>query len=234
MKVIVPLAGPDLVMEDGSFRPFFPYKNGELVPTILKSRAWYQNGEVVDSDFIFVIRKVEGIETLKEKFESHFPGCQFVTTESLTGGALLSASLGVSMVTNFQEALCIDLADIDYDCSLNVTKQFEKRKMSGYLLAFRSENKKYSYLKTEGNNVFECAEKRVISNIAFAGTYFFNNSQSFFEAVSESIANRDEYSFKGILFMCPSYNGLIKKGKSVEFDFIENVNEVIFLFHNAI
>lgn len=64
--------------------------------------------------------------------------------------------------------------------------QFMKVKSDGSLVLFNSNEKKFSYAKLndEETMVIDIQEKNIISNHASSGTYFFNDTDYFFESIS--------------------------------------------------
>ena len=127
---------------------------------------------------------------------------------------------------------CLDMNDIIYDIDFSPTKIFsEDENLGGILPYFKSSNEKYSYLKMKGNYVIETAEKKVISDNASAGTYFFRNLDIYLKAVADSIEYHESYSYNNILFLCPSFNGVIKNNMKVIGLKVENVDEISLKFH---
>jgi NDP-sugar pyrophosphorylase family protein len=74
----------------------------------------------------------------------------------------------------------------------------------GLLGTFWSESPAMSYVRLEDEVVVETAEKRVISNHASSGVYFFRRAADFREAYRES-------TFQGESFVAPLYNRLISQ-----------------------
>ncbi len=215
MQVIVPLAGPDLLSEKG-FRPMTDYNGQPMISSLLKRRNWHLSGEVQSQDYVFIIRTVSGVEKLETFLMHEFPGCSIIILSALTQGTLCSALAGASLVKDFDAPICVDLADIDYSSDFAPVKYFsENKKTYGALLTFTSSQPKFSYLKVEGENVLECVEKKVISDVASAGTYFYRDLHSFLLAAQESIRRREQVMVKGSLFICPSFNFLIQNNLKV-------------------
>lgn len=224
---IVPLAGPDLKMKDGSFRPLYEIDNQPLIIKALKSRNWYRE----NSKFIFILREVKGISTLANFLKDNFKYCQIAIISDMTKGALLSCLSGASLIKDYNLPICIDLADIIYECDLEPVKIFQNdSELYGIIPSFESNDPKFSYLEIKNNKIIRTKEKDVISNIASAGTYFFKNLPSFLEAASWSLKNERKISFNGNLFLCPSYNFFASNGKKVTNVEVKNVQPISKIF----
>lgn len=232
MYVIVPLAGQDLVLEDGTFRPLYNYEGEPMIKKILKNRLWIKNGEVKNKDIIFVLRQVDNLEFLISSLKKEFPECHCVILDTITRGALSTVMAGASLISDFTQPICVDLADIDYNLSVSVKNLFQSDyDLDGMLLTFEANDPKFSYLEIHGNRVTQCAEKKVISNIASTGTYFYKNLTTFLEAARGSFEASHLVSFKNSLFICPTFNFLIFKNRKVEHLHVKNIVNMSTLFH---
>ena len=84
---------------------------------------------------------------------------------------------------------------------------------NGYI-AFPSNHPKWSYAKTDSNNlVTEVKEKVVISDKATVGIYFFTKGKDFINGTLEMISNADKVNQE--YYVCPVYNYLIKDQKKI-------------------
>jgi len=231
MYTIIPLAGPDFILKDGSLRPLYLVDGEHLLMKAIKSRFWYKNGQVADEKILFVLRDTPLTPDFIQFLKKHFQKSKVVVLSDLTQGALLSALAGTALITDFQAPICVDLVDILYDCDQSPLQCFSNDKnLYGVIPCFSSSNEKYSYLKIEKEEVIETVEKRVISSEASAGTYFFKNLPTFLEAIAYSLDHKDELAFKSNLFLCPSFNGLIANSKKVIPFPVKNVLSLSTLF----
>ncbi len=220
MHTIVPLAGPDLIMKNGGFKPLHIIDNQPSITKVLKSRPWYKK----ENPFIFIVRDVNGISQLVNFLNNNFENCQVVLIPSITNGALLSSLSGVGLIKHYLAPICVDLADILYSCNLDPVRMFqEDLDLYGIIPSFNSSDPKFSYLEVKNNTVVKTKEKSVISTIASSGTYFFNRLSSFLEAVAWSLNNEQAISYKNNLFLCPSYNFFASRGMKVKHYPVDNV-----------
>lgn len=84
-----------------------------------------------------------------------------------------------------------------------------RESLDGCILTFSSSSTNYSYSKTKEDLVVEVAEKKVISNDASAGIYWFKSGDLFLDACKEYMTRPEE------LHVAPLYNILIKNGHKV-------------------
>lgn len=234
MICVIPLAGPDLVRQDGHIKPLSEVDGMPLIERVLTSRQWWCDGSVASEDLLFVLRAdVPESKTVARFLDTHFAGARKVYLNHLTCGALFSAMAGVSATTRPEEVLCVDLADIIYDVDgEEIAAWLANVDSAGLIPWFCADEPCYSYLRIDGNGrVTATAEKRVISKHASAGTYFFRDTATFLEAVAFSIRAQEQLAVNGNWFVCPSFNGLVRLGKRVDQVEVTNVNPVSWLFH---
>jgi hypothetical protein len=229
MKCIVPLAGPDLVHPDYGFRPMYPVDGRTLLEVAIEGRPW--RAGLTGSDFTFVVREVKELGRLTCWLEATWPGCTIVRLPVLTGGAMFSALSGVALQRAEGEVLCIDLADILFQGDLSDPELLFVDRVGMIVPCFRSDDPCYSYLRTEDGQVVEAAEKRVISEHASAGVYFFKDRETYLGAASHAIRNADTLAVGGVHFICPMANGVIARGQSVLIPSVEDAEPIGKRFH---
>ena len=231
MKCIIPLAGSDVYTEEYGLKPAYEIDGEPLLVKAIRSRNWY--GETLfEEDLIFVIRNIEQLDELIFFLQSNFPEKRHVIIPEFTKGALMSVLAGAALVKDFTEPIVIDLVDILFNSNLKPVKIFnEDKSIKGIIPYFDSDNPKYSYLKLDDDsNVIETQEKEVISNYASAGVYFFNNLKTFLNAATFSIDQFAEVAHNDLLFLCPSYNGIITKNYKVKAVKVNVQDEISLLF----
>jgi len=231
MKCVIPLAGPDFYSDSYGIKPLFDIKGTPLLEQALSSRFWIKNGELQVDDLIFVLKESEHTKVFTKYLVKTFPKSRICYIPQFTKGAILSASVGVSIINNPDEPIIIDLVDILFESDFSPLQVFEDQSINGILPYFSSDSKKYSYLDIKNNEVIKTAEKKIISNHASAGVYFFRNQEVFFKALHYSLINTKDLAVKGILFVCPAFNGIIEKNKVVVPCPVTITNELSSHFH---
>jgi hypothetical protein len=82
------------------------------------------------------------------------------------------------------------------------------------VVTFDAVHPRWSYVRVgEDGLVREAAEKRPISRLATAGTYWFRTGGDFLDGVMAMI--RKDASVEGRFYVCPVYNELILRGRRI-------------------
>ncbi len=214
MISIVPLAGPDFI-SDSYCKALIPYKGTYLLPYILNSRNWAPNV----MQYIFILFDSLQSRSFYSNFlASWYSGSKCIFISSYTRGAALSALAGISLCSDFTQPLVIDLADIDYSLDSNPANEFYTDNTTGAVVPiFSSTEAHYSYISLSSTGDFiRAAEKKVISDNASAGTYFFRNAHIFISSLSYSLEHEAEDSYNSLFYVCPLMNGVHRLGYKVK------------------
>lgn len=232
MFCIVPLAGPDFVHPTLGIKSLMPIDGEALLRRVITSRPWWRSGDLKSENLIFVLRDLPETTQVISCINDWFPGAQKVILSSLTGGALMSALAGVSLVKDLAAPLCIDLVDIIYETEELMVDRFESDEVGAVVSYFSSQESCYSYFEINGEGlVIRAVEKQVISDHASAGTYFFRDAATYLKAVAFSLENITELSVNGVLFVCPAINYLMSVGEQVLPIRVSQVKSVSKMFH---
>lgn len=141
---------------------------------------------------------------------------------SITAGAACTV-LTASRFINSGDPLLIANADQFVAGGISdFLSQAEESGSDGLILTFLSSHPKWSYARTarETGDVVEVAEKKVISDQATVGIYYFREGRDFVEGATRMISRNIRYSNE--FYVCPVYNELILAGKRVRAHPIEN------------
>lgn len=165
--------------------------------------------DTADCDVIFIVRQEHIDEFAIDSFlQQRFEGCKVITVPELTRGAA-ETCLAAKDFINPDTPVVIHCSDVFWEPKFEVAK-FSCEE-DGHVLTFKSNSSNYSYSKIENGLVTQVAEKKVISNNASVGIYWFKTGADFVFAVESAIQ-----SYKGSeLHLCPIYNFLIKEKKKV-------------------
>ena len=223
MRVVVPLAGPDFILDCGKLKAEVPYDGVPFLRRALSSRRWANS--VKDYSFI-LIDKPETRAFATYALADWYPGSSVTFISRHTRGAALSALAGMATTRCVDEPVIVDLADILYTSTIDPTSIFKiDTNCGGIALTFTSDNPAYSYLRLDNSDYFEnAAEKQVISNHASAGTYIFRDMATYLRALAHSLDNQKSQTFNDLFFVCPLFNGVKDQGKRV---ILEPVADVI-------
>ena len=131
-----------------------------------------------------------------------------------TQGALCSVLNAVDYI-NSDEELIIANADQVIEADIDEFIEFaRKSKMDGVIMTFNSHHPRWSYARVDREgNVLEVAEKKVISDQATVGIYYFKKGSDFVKAAFSMIEKN--IRFNNDFYVCPVFNEMILEGKSI-------------------
>ncbi len=130
------------------------------------------------------------------------------------------------MVDDPDEVICVDLADIMFDTCFD-PGSLKANGVGAAALTFNSDSATYSYLRTDRDGRFlEAAEKRVISNKASAGVYFFRSATIYLKALAYCLENAERFTHNGLFYVCPLLNGVAAQGLDVLLSPVDNVVDI--------
>ena len=215
MQCVIPLAGPQLTHPEYGLIAKLPVDGVPLLRRTLETRPWAKR--LAPRDMVFVLREGAEYAELREAVTGWFAGCRVVSLSHLSGGAVLSALAGAALV-RLDEPLIVDLADIVYEADADIEAMFAADASAGAIVpCFEASDPCYSYLAlAPDGSVSFAAEKKVISNLASAGTYIFRTAAHFMAASGRSLLDfRGELAVGGALFVCPVLNAIVRQGLKV-------------------
>lgn len=141
-------------------------------------------------------------------------GTQIIEKLSETHGGLCSCLLAIDKI-DFEEPLLICNSDQIIDAPIErYIETFNARNKDAGVLTFRSVHPRWAFAVTEkGGNVAQTFEKKVMSDQAIAGFYYFRRAGDFFEAAKQAILNSD--SLDGHFYISAALNQIILQGKNL-------------------
>jgi HAD superfamily hydrolase (TIGR01509 family) len=142
------------------------------------------------------------------------PGAKVVTVDGLTEGAACTVLSARECINNHSELI---LANSDQYLDFNISEFVARMRSLGAdagMLTFKSNDPKWSYAKVSTDGIVtEVAEKKVISDQATVGIYYYRRGADF-------VAAADRMIYKNIrvnneFYVCPVFNEMIEAGAKV-------------------
>ena len=170
----------------------------------------------IDIDnLIFVVLK-EHIENynIDKEILKYYPNAKLQVIDEVLNGAVLTCLEGVKLVDNNNPIL---FNDCDHCFTCNSFYDFSLKNnddVDGAILTFTSNNPRFSYIEiNDAGNVKRTMEKKVISDKAICGAYYFKNKDVFEKSAKEYLDNcrYDEYFISGI------YNIMAEKNMKIKY-----------------
>ena len=209
MNIIVPLAGPNMLLPDGSLKCCQKVNGVPLLRATLESRPWHNNH--VRLNYFFIFEDLPETRCFANRdLINWYPRAKVTFISNQTKGAALSVLGGLTMVQPNNEPILVDLADIIYETDAIPLEILEsKEKIGAIAFTFSSNSPKYSYLNFDENDKFlEAREKTVISDHASAGTYVFKNYAVYLSCLSWYLSIGKKYKYNDLFFVCPLLNAI--------------------------
>lgn len=157
---------------------------------------------------------VKNIVVANENLSDTAEEVEVMRVSEKTSGALCTLALTIDSLI---WELPVLVAPIDGIVDKEKVKKFVEKAIlddsSASIISFTSRNPKYSYVRTNREQVTEIAEKKVISDQATAGIFYFKNVETMLSCVEWSIINN--VKTEGKFFIAPSLNKLITEDKAI-------------------
>jgi len=209
LNILVPIAGPNIEINNYP-KPLVEIYDKSLIELVTK------NVDIAEPhQFTFVVNREDYDKFyLGSMLRIMEPTSNVVIAEGDTAGALCSALLAVDYIDN-DDPLLIISGDQYLRSSYNdFYAYFTTNKVDGGIVTFHALHPKWSYVKLdEAGNVVEVAEKRVISNLATAGIFYFKTGRLFVECAQGTI--KKGKALNGKYYISEVYNELILKNMKI-------------------
>jgi len=207
MNVLIPMAGAGSRFQEKGYhlpKPLIDVNGKPMIQHVVENIN-------IEGKHIFIVQK-EHYEkySLKYILKLIKPDCEIIITDGLTEGAACTTLLAKEFI-NKDEPLLIANSDqwIDWS-SEHFCDYVTRRNCDGAILNFISNSPKHSYSKIIDGYITEVAEKKVISNHATVGIYYWKSGKEYVncteQMINKNIRHNNEF------YVCPVYNQLIKKG----------------------
>ncbi len=212
INVVIPMAGEGSRFKNAGYKtpkPFIEVLNKPMICQVL------DNLKLEGAKYILILRK-EHFEKEKEtiyQIEKKY-NVELILIDKLTEGALCTILFAHRLINNSNPLL---IANSDQIVDINIQDFIDnsnKNNSDGSILCFEDNNKKWSYVKVnEDNLITQVKEKEVISNYATVGIYYFNKGYDFVSCALDELISND--TVNGEFYCAPVYNYLIKNNKKI-------------------
>lgn len=169
-----------------------------------------------DYKFTFIVQKEHYDKyALKYLLSLIAPNCNIVIIDKLTQWAACTVLLASEYVDNNDELLMANSDQFIAGWIEDYMDFSSNNNFDGTIMTFKATHPKWSFAKLDENgNVEEVAEKRPISDIATVWVYYFKKWSDFVEWAKDMI--RKNITTNGEFYVCPVYNEMILKDKTIK------------------
>ena len=215
LNIVVPLAGQGKSFMQAGYsfpKPLIDVNGKPMIQLVVENLKPKSNHK-----FIFICLK-EHYEkySLSEIFDTITHGnYECIQLYGNTQGAACTVLTAINFINNDDELLIAN-ADQIVDQSVDKFIQFSRRsKMDGTIMTFLSSHPKWSYVRVDSSgNILEVAEKKVISNNATVGIYYFKAGKDFVRLAQKMIEK--DIKTNNEFYICPVFNELVLEGKKAK------------------
>ena len=201
LNVVIPMAGRGQRFVECGYdkpKPMIDVCGVPMIERVIDSLT-LKHGEC---NFIFIALKEHLDNGLQEYLEQKGT---IIPLDIVTEGAACTTLMALHYINN-TDALVI--ANCDQYLEWGFDDFIDKAKdRDGSLVVFNSTNPHHSYAKVKKGQVVEVAEKKVISDKACAGIYYFRQGRDYIESVIMMIAKNIRTNNE--FYIAPAYNELI-------------------------
>ena len=219
LNILIPMAGAGSRFQSAGYtfpKPLIEIHGKTMIQWVIESLN-------IKANYIFIVRTEHQKKyNLKHLLQAIVPTCKVVETDGLTEGAACTTLLAKKYINN-NNPLLISNSDqfIEWNTGETMYK-FINKNVDGGILTFKSLHPKWSYAKTNKFNfVEEVAEKKVISNNATVGVYYWKKGSEYVKFANSMI--RKNIRVNNEFYVCPVFNEAIKNKKKIV---IEEINKM--------
>ena len=212
INIVIPMsgAGTSFVQAGYTFpKPLIDINGKPMIQVVIENLI-----HKIEHNFIFVYKKEYDKYSLHQIFNNTTKGFRAIPLIAPTQGALCSVLNAVDYINNDQE-LIVANADQVIDILIDDFIKFARASSAdGVIMTFNSHHPRWSYARVDkAGHVIEVAEKKVISDQATVGIYYFKKGSSFVKAAFSMIEKN--IRFNNDFYVCPVFNEMILSGKKI-------------------
>lgn len=212
LTVLIPMAGAGSRFKKAGYtlpKPLIDVNGKPMIQHVVDNLN-------ADAQYVFVVQKEHYKEyNLDTYLKLMVPDCKIVLTDGLTEGAACTTLLAKEYINNSRHLLIansdqyVDWSSCDFMYSMLCDDA------DGGILTFEANDPKWSYVKLgEDGYVCELAEKKVISNEATVGIYYWKRGSDYVKFAEQMIAKNIRVNNE--FYVAPVYNELFLEENRVK------------------
>lgn len=211
LNVLIPMAGAGSRFTAAGYtfpKPLIEVRNKPMIQVV-------KDNLNIDANFIFVVQR-EHYEKFNLKYLLNLiaPRCEIVLVDGVSEGAACTTLLAKKHIDNDQPLLIVNSDQFIEWNSNEVMYAFNADDIDGGILIFKNTHPKWSYAKLNSDGfVEEVAEKKVISENATVGMYFWKHGSDYVKYTNQMIDKNIRVNNE--FYVCPVYNEAIADNKKI-------------------
>ena len=217
LNVVIPMAGAGSRFATMGYtfpKPLIEVRGKPMIQVVLENLN-------IEANYIFIVQK-EHYEkySLKYMLNVLAPGCKIVQIDGVTEGAACTVLAAKEYIDNVNKILIVNSDQVLDWNSNTVMYAFGADQIDGGIVTFKSTHPKYSYVKLDSSGfAAEVAEKKVISDLATVGFYYWSHGSDFVKYAEKMI--RENKRQNGEFYVAPVYQEAIDDGKKIRVKDVE-------------
>lgn len=219
VNVLIPMAGAGSRFSKAGYtlpKPLIDINGKPMIQHVIDNLN-------IDANFIFVVQK-EHYEryNLEGYLKLMAPGCTIVQTDGVTEGAACTTLLAKEFINNDRHLLIANSDQFVEWSSCDFMYSMLCDNADGGILTFAANDPKWSFVRL-GSDGYACevAEKKVISNEATVGIYYWKHGSEYVR-LTEQMINLN-IRVNNEFYVCPVYNEAFKENKRIKIFRAENM-----------
>lgn len=218
LRIIIPLAGKGSRFAEAGYKfpkPLIDMKGKTMIARVIENLKPKNTEEY---RFIFLVQK-EHLDSysLMDVFRTELPDHNFdvIPVNGITEGAACTVLLASHLINNEDSLMLANSDQIIEEGEISRWfNHIQVSKEDGCIMTFNANHPKWSYARlNEEGGVCEVAEKRVISDHATTGIYWFKHGEDFVKNALAMIEK--DIRTNGEFYVCPVYNEFILNGGNI-------------------
>jgi beta-phosphoglucomutase-like phosphatase (HAD superfamily)/dTDP-glucose pyrophosphorylase len=212
LNIVIPMAGAGKRFREAGYifpKPLIEINNLPMI-------NWVVNSLNIKANYIFIVQK-NHLEKYNLKSSLNFivKNPKIISLNKLTKGAACTTLLAKKFINNNKPLLLVNSDQFIEWNSSKAMYNFISKKIDGAILTFRSTHPKWSYARTnnKNNKVLEVAEKKVISQNATVGIYYWKHGRDYIKYANSMI--KKNIKVNNEFYICPVFNEAIKDKKNI-------------------
>jgi beta-phosphoglucomutase-like phosphatase (HAD superfamily)/dTDP-glucose pyrophosphorylase len=219
LNVLIPMAGAGSRFAQAGYtfpKPLIEVRGKPMIQVVVENLN-------IEANYIFLVQK-DHYDTYNLKYLLNLiaPGCKIVQVDGITEGAACTTLLAKEYIDNDAPLV---MANSDQFVEWNSNEcmyAFSADSIDGGILTFKATHPKWSYAKlNEDGFVSEVAEKKVISDEATVGIYYWRHGSDYVKYAEQMISKNIRTN--GEFYTCPVFNEAISDDKKIRVKNIEKM-----------
>ena len=211
LNVLIPMAGAGSRFATMGYtfpKPLIEVRGKPMIQVVVDNLN-------IEATYNFIVQR-EHYEKYNLKYLLNLiaPGCNIIQVDGMTEGAACTTLLAKEFINN-ENPLLIANSDQFVEWNSNeIMYAFNNDEIDAGILTFKATHPKWSYAKLGSNGfVEEVAEKKVISDNATVGVYFWKHGSDYVKYAEKMIEKNIRVNNE--FYVCPVFNEAIADKKKV-------------------